>query len=228
MLSRQTLETLEDGVKGALLSEIIAFGWIVMSSTAFSGLIEPQLDSKIKRVKIADDLWKHDKLLWNVTQLNELQDPLHPMPASFHFSAIDELLAGSSSKDSGRIDQALYDFLSDLAAIEEVLSALKYHSKYAYTAPAGATDVGLMSLRGECAGVEPKLVTQNNKENDRLWKKLEQIRRLPKPSSKLTEEGIADSRFLQEALDAFWQEVHQAKVPSFHEFSFITEETYTE
>lgn len=197
-------------------------GFMTTSSTAFYG----QLIFKGRPVGAGEDFWKTDKLLWNITQRERLTELHHPVPMSFHFASIDEILENSTSKDAARIDQVLYDYLSDLAAITEALAAIKYHAHYEQTiAYSKSVDLDFAEDSGEDTGIEQKIATQDSSTNDRIWAKLERFRNLPKPSSKISEQSIADLRHLHNALGIFWQEVYLVKIPVFLRHSVKPEES---
>lgn len=186
---------------------------MIASSPAFHPHDKVIEEQGIQIVKAIGNLWQRDPLLWNISGLNEF-DHWQAIPMSFHFASIDEMLAKSSIKDAARVDQVLYDYLSDFAAIAEGLASLKYHSHFEpSTSYDMDADLSTPMDFGESAGILQKCVTESAEEYDKIWAKLEELRNMPKPSSQITRRSVMQTEHLHKALDAFWRQVRDIKTP---------------
>lgn len=230
MMYRSTLRTLGSTLQDAFRSEIKHIGSMVISSPAFLDHIRfVGGEDGQESVSVFGDTWNEDKLLWNISELSDF-DQWKSLPMSDNFAAIDELIASSSSKNAARISQALYDWLSDLAALVEALTAIKYHIHFQPTVLQQKPESHIyMSIAGPSGTHDPdgllrKFITEHPRQDDEIWRQLEQLRSMPRPSSTITEESIAQSRNLQEALYEFWSQVRTLKAPMLK----IAEDEYDE
>ena len=74
--------------------------------------------------------YREDPLFWVLIEL-AAQNTDVSRPASWCFSFIDEHLSrAGDEKERARIDQTLYDHLSDMALVDEILTAVKSHKLY--------------------------------------------------------------------------------------------------
>lgn len=159
------------------------------------------------------DLWQKDQLLWNIMELIDFNHS-HSMPTSFYFNSIDEILASSSDTGAAGIDQVLYDYLSDLAAMTEALAAIKYHVGYMPSLTFDRVKDNKVPIEmGEETGLVAKGVTEHATGEDRIWAKIEQLRKLPEPSLEITEQSVSPTKELHQALNAVWLEVKKVKGP---------------
>lgn len=80
-------------------------------------------------VKDEDDIFEEDPLLWNLIGLKDYYHPLALDP-SWHIAFIDDVLTSASPRERARIDTALYNHISDLAAMSDAVSAMKRSKPY--------------------------------------------------------------------------------------------------
>lgn len=83
-----------------------------------------------RQITIPKVAFDEDPLFWVIIEL-AAQNIDTNQTASWLFSFLDEHLSKASKKEKARIDQALYDHLADMAAVNEILSMIKYHKSYA-------------------------------------------------------------------------------------------------
>lgn len=200
--------------------------WLLMSTKAFPTDVLETLGRDDDTVALGDKLWKYDKLAWNISQLCSFGRQ-HSMPTSYYFASIDELLARSLPNKTAQIDQVLYDFLSDFVAITEALSAINYHVHHKpwiphaketarYAPITNEIDTGMLEKRvtessiGDTS-IQDRLVPKGPTADTPIWEKLREFRKLPKPTSSMSEQNLNRRICLHEAMDAFWKEVHDVK-----------------
>ena len=73
--------------------------------------------------------YRTDPFFWALTEI-VAQNIKVNWPAARCLSFIEEHLAKSSQKERARIDQQMYDQLSDIAFVDEILTAIKAHRSY--------------------------------------------------------------------------------------------------
>lgn len=159
------------------------------------------------------DLFSTDPLFWNIVELKLHADELSRAP-SYHLANIDEIISKSSPKEKKRIDQVFLDHLSGMAAVAEALSGIAYHRsrtpmEFGDFACPEDSKVGFLDFGS--AGLIEQLVSANPKGSEKAWAKLEELRRLPKPSAGLTRQNISRTSALHAALQEYWRELRKAK-----------------
>lgn len=156
-------------------------------------------------------LWQTDQLLWNALELIDYAHPYSTSP-SFHFAFIDDIITRSSSKDRGRIDNLLYMHLSDMAAMNEAISSIKYHRSHETTTIIEhEARYALENWEKDRAGMRVRDLTWSEDGNPRLWAKLADFLAMPMPSKEVTAESISRIKALHGALDAYCHEVWEVK-----------------
>lgn len=98
-----------------------------------------------------------DPLYWAVYQLRTNPAEQIEWNRAFFFNFIDEHLADTSAKEKARIDQRLYDYLSDMAGNDILLSALRCHRPVASTV---SLAVALESQHGRGGSCWPNCVVE--------------------------------------------------------------------
>lgn len=158
----------------------------------------------------SSDSFRKDKLFWNI---HELRQWLHynSNSRSFHFAHIDKIIA-RSPEEKTRVDQLLLDHLSDMAATDQALSAIKYHRS---RRTIDSIDLSAISSNEDPEADETetfvRAVTAEKGGNNALWKKLKKFADLPKPSDPPTRESVTHLVALQTGLQEYWEEVRSVK-----------------
>lgn len=164
----------------------------------------------VKIVAESSNSFRNDKLFWNFHELRAYQH-YNSNTRSYHFALIDKIIAQSSG-EKARVDQLLLDHLSDMAATDQALTAIKYHRS---RRTIDAIDLSVISSNEDpVADLIEKIVrgiTWNGEGNVSLWKKLKQFGDLPKPSVNPTRESVARLVALQTGLQEYWKEVRTVK-----------------
>jgi hypothetical protein len=88
-----------------------------------------------------------DRLFWNLAELGMYDLPAHRSP-SFHLDQIDSILSQSNGREKARIDQLVYDYLTEIAAVDEAISALKYHG-FRQGPPVGVVEAAHICRKNE-------------------------------------------------------------------------------
>jgi hypothetical protein len=163
-----------------------------------NGLLRLRISSK--------DAYYRDPLFWNLIELGSY-DMTNQRSASFHLDQIDSILSQSAGRDSARIDQLVYDYLSEIAAVDEALSAIKYH-RFRQGLPVGAIEAGhICSKMDIYQEYELLWRTQMCFDicADGIKQEIEELRALPLPSAILNMESLKRTFELQAQLKAMWK-----------------------
>lgn len=205
------MSLLESGLKAAFQCEENHLRELLVSWPAFRSHISLKAYPMLELITPERNLWQTDQLLWNIYELSK-HNGFESAPRSFHFAFIDKILASCSRKGKGRVDQMLYDQISDMAAIDEALSAIKYHRSHTIS-PTSEDELEdfYMRWKAESVDIVPALVTWHRKGDAGLWAKLESFRNMPLPSARVTKEHISRMKDLHQALGNYWQEVRNVK-----------------
>ena len=158
-----------------------------------------------------------DPLFWNLSEFREYDYCLNPA-ASMYFSWIDEILYNSS--DMKRIDQELHDHLSDMATVDEAISAIKYH-RSREGLPRSPKDFEKMSRDiglSEDYGIMVTNWAWCTLGTPRIEEAFRSFMNLPLPSKKVDQGTLTQYKDLHDALSNYWAEVRvemKAKLSQF-------------
>lgn len=149
-----------------------------------------------------------DPLDWCLMQLLGDPDGLRRFDQAMLFEFLNEHLANSSSAEKARLDQALYDKLSDLAALYELLTAVRLHRPLSTNRD--VDDVKRTEQRKGWryldAGAGDSMTSADRLPLGRL---LQHFDSLSVPSGKQDRVWIGQSERSRSALSAFWAKVRQ-------------------
>ena len=149
-----------------------------------------------------------DPLDWCLMQLLGDPDEVRRFDQAMLFEFLNEHLVNSPSAERARLDQALYDKLSDLAALYELLTAVRLHRPL-------STNRDLDDVKRTEQRKGWKYLGAGAKESmtsaDRLLRGtlLQQFDDLPVPSGKQGRAWLEQSERSRSALSAFWAKVRQ-------------------
>ncbi|KAK3708897.1 hypothetical protein LTR37_011227 [Vermiconidia calcicola] len=152
---------------------------------------------------------KDDRLFYCICELTKY-DRIGSKNASNQFAVIDDILSRAAAKDKGRVDQALYDDLSDMAAVDEALSSLKYHRSRAPLARAieESNRIGKYRLSVQAIRQVDSSLNINNMEHGRLWNTISELRGFSKlPSKQMDQESLVRNQAQHDVLTRYWHEV---------------------
>ncbi|KAK3708895.1 hypothetical protein LTR37_011225 [Vermiconidia calcicola] len=151
--------------------------------------------------------FRTDPLFWNILSLCQYDFDL-ARPASFYLEFIGHILPDSDKQEACRVTQKLYDHLSDVAAIDDALSMIRYHRSY--TLSSAAETETLIYTQTDSAYCHKMLYWYTklacSVESERLWDKLCLFMDLPQPSVVLCRDNLKQVQGLHSALSAYWQQ----------------------
>ena len=149
-----------------------------------------------------------DALDWCLMQLLGDPDGIRRFDQAMLFEFLNEHLANSSSAERARLDQALYDKLSDLAALYELLTAVRLHRPLSTNRD--IDDVKRTELRKGWryldAGAGDAMTSADRLP---LGKLLQHFDSLSVPSGKQDRAWLEQSERSRGALSAFWTKVRE-------------------
>ena len=208
------LTELETTLKASFHTIVTNLGCLVAELPAFRQHFSLNPSGQVQINTSKQALFSTDQLFWNLAQLNGYDNEF-ARPPSFHLAFIDELLSQDSGKRRARIDQVVYDLLSDLAAVDEALCAVRYHR--------GHEELPLKSKKGReiteramsnrfTARITSCLRT-HQAHHGPLWNAIREFKDLPMPGRKISRATLTRNKDLHDGLAHFWEVVRtQLKV----------------
>ncbi|KAK5168427.1 uncharacterized protein LTR77_006997 [Saxophila tyrrhenica] len=172
---------------------------LLRHSPAFEGHYE---------VVFKEDDWFHtDRIFWTLANLAHVigakSSDLH-RPAAFYFDQLDRLMTSGSDKNRNRVEERLYNHIADMAAVDELFSAIKFHRSRRCLAGVEAAGKICSSLR---SAQVTQVVTRalrmciNSAEAANAFAKFVQ---LPLPPDRASETTVPRMRALHKNLEAYW------------------------
>ncbi|KAK3629811.1 hypothetical protein LTR56_017824 [Elasticomyces elasticus] len=157
-----------------------------------------------------EELFQKRLLLWNLDNISEC-DELTVSP-TFHLEWINKIISGRAGADSEPVDDVFGTHLANMTAVDEVLTALRYHRPQPVAADDSKT---VRDAESQCYG---NLVPEKHDMQyagmakfwpgeKRIWPALKTFLNLPLPSSKISSTSLARHRALRQALEHFWETV---------------------
>ncbi|KAK5123145.1 hypothetical protein LTR85_003343 [Meristemomyces frigidus] len=152
-----------------------------------------------------DQALRTDKLFWNIMLLSDGSLLRNHRPA-FHFTFIDEILANAPRREKERVDQAIINQLSDMAAIDEALVVVRSHRPNPTLLPDRETIMMLRQKYGLQYHHEMlvKHLAALDDAEEHLHGPMRELLALPMPSTKVSPESLLRTEKLHEAMCKFW------------------------
>jgi hypothetical protein len=165
------------------------------------GMWEPRMSTM--------DAWEKDKLFWCLDKLTATIFESTSLPKSWYINFFEEQMKASNSKAKARVDAELYAYLSDIAAVDEALTALRYHRpQYGYELTFDESKKLTFNTRfTRWYGTLHDSRKECNGQNPQLWEALEHFMKLPVPSNVSDRTSVGQYRKLHDNLKAFWKHV---------------------
>lgn len=160
-----------------------------------------------------EEIFHADPLFWNLKELSNSTGRIHGRGLSFHISCVDDILCKTTDKERSRVSQSLYDLLSDVAAIEEVLDAINYHPsrKRSRWRSLHVTDDAKPSMSSLLQARFAMAFKSNSAGIGRIRELAGSLLSLPLPSSNVPcVQDMVRAKALQSTLQQYWQEFSSA------------------
>ncbi|KAK3616173.1 hypothetical protein LTR56_026121 [Elasticomyces elasticus] len=156
--------------------------------------------------------FEHDLFFWIVEQLHNTGHLVINSDRGFYFGILDDWLAGASKTAKARVDQRLYDLLTDLAGMQLILSSLR--CRRPYCAPVDEkTAVRTQSDRGDDLATWRDCMKDQTEESKAKQSKspgalLKVFHEVGYPRGKQDAAWLAQADRSRVALQAFWEAGH--------------------
>ncbi|KAK4543626.1 hypothetical protein LTR36_005271 [Oleoguttula mirabilis] len=153
-----------------------------------------------------------DKLFWNIMSLSD-GNVVRTYKPAWHFAYIDDILANAPRREKERVDQTIYDQLSDMAAIDEALVVVESHGPYFTRIPSIETNRAMRVKYGlqYHHDMLARLLNSWNDAEERLRAPLKELLVLPLPSAKVNGDSYVRTARLHEAVCKFWEEAARVR-----------------
>jgi hypothetical protein len=180
-----------------------------------------RVERKAGAPKKQEELFAKDPLDWCLTQMQGQPDKQTNYDHAILFSFLENHLACSDPKERARLDEFLYQKLSDLAACHEILVSVRLHrpqNKARYIEEVKATEKGI-AWKG--------LMVENVMRNDCVGLGTTLLKDFFLPSGQKNLVWLTRTQNIRKALEDFWTGVRKSCKRALEKSNFIPEEVRT-
>ncbi len=150
-----------------------------------------------------EDAYREDKLFWCVYQLVTQQVGYKRAP-SFLLDQIEQIMIKGSEREKRRLDQFLCHHISDMASLDEALSAVRLHRSKVCLPSAEAAYQICQTMDSWRTSNLPILAIRFSIDNQDIAEAFQVFQSLPLPTRWGNAEVLLQLRDLYEAAQAFW------------------------
>ena len=227
----------ESAVKEEFSAQSKHISTLILCSKDFRDLCTGMQGNMFVRNHLGIDMQTKDPLYYHIMELERYDEAMSILPA-YHFSMLDDIFA-SSKADARRVDQLLFDVVSDMAAMDQALNAIRLHrprNRPLSEIIEEISQLGERGLKGELTNSDKKKLkdvkflamnaeldtfqVSQTLEHDVLgmthilgYKKLhvplESFLRLPRLSAKINRDALSNFDLSHAGLQGFWRRVRE-------------------
>lgn len=202
----QALENLETLVHIEHLTTLARLKHSVLDNIAFQDSVSEYKFAGKGQESSPGAIYYNDPLFWHLNELTGQGPNNLRLCALTHIVHIDLYLSDVSEKERARIDQALYDELSLMAAINEISMMIKFHRSRQKTMRKWG-NLHCLDV-SDVPRIVPYLIGRCELGHERLWNAVKKLQSLPMPTEKkLQRDSLVQNRALHDALNFYWEEV---------------------
>jgi hypothetical protein len=161
-----------------------------------------------RQITDPEDAYRRDPLFWALVEIASQEIDVNRR-ASWRFGFIDEHLSNADSEEKARIHQALYDHLSDIAFVGEILTAIESHKYYSPLPPksdmvkkihdeihSGTLSHTFLALLDSCV------------DDPEVFKTLRAFQRFSIPINISNRDKLTQNKKMHELCAKYWRTVH--------------------
>lgn len=171
------------------------------------------------------DEFRKDPLVWGLYHLYDAHVVPGAHDPTFVIGLLDSTIRQAPKRDRGKIDQSLHDHLAGMAAVDEVLSALRFHRPCIGPPLTTAEVLKLHKERPIRREFQSRIVTGGavvSLHYQDLYPLIEQLLGI-KSLEKLSQDSIRDFKTAHSALAEFWKIVKDARKVLYEQMSLPKE-----
>lgn len=100
---------------------------LLLASKGFHRFVTKREDNTVEVDADLRKMSRGDPLLYNLMELSRYDEVTSGLHASSMFQYLDDILAHSTHQNASRVSRAMYMVISDMAVIDQALTAVKFH-----------------------------------------------------------------------------------------------------
>lgn len=151
--------------------------------------------------------YRQDPLFFALAELGN-QSGRNDRPPSWCFSFIDEHLAKASPEERARVDQPLYDHLSDMVVVDEALSGIRAHKSYGPLPPNSPVAEAIYEqIHGKSLSRLIEHLLASCAQDGQIQDTLQSFYKLPLPKKRSNVEMLKYNKTSKQAFTKYWDRV---------------------